>query len=97
MASLKTEKVCLPNEFQLELVPGWTLNINTETKPTQYTLVHGKKSMTFHHHVMKDLCARNYGIRLAKGRRQMNLPPIVLQAFVDYEMFLMWYDGSQVT
>ena len=97
MATLKTEKVSLSNEFQLELVPGWILHINTETKPTQYTLVHGKKSMTFHYHVMKDLCARNYGIRLAKGRRQMILPPIVLQAFVENEMFLMWYDGSQVT
>jgi len=92
MASIKTGKVTLPVEFQIELVPGWLLDIDVKSSPTRYTLTHGKKSLTFHSNITKDLCSRNYGIRLTKGRRHMVVPPYVLQAFVDNEIFLQWYD-----
>ena len=94
MAGIKTEKITLPNEFQLEIAPGWYLEIDIEGFPIKYTLTHGKKSMTFLSNVTKDLCSRNYALRLAKGRRQMILPPHILQAFVDFETFLSWYDPS---
>lgn len=92
MVSIKTEKIALPQDFQIEIVKGWFLDIDVQSSPIKYTLTHGKKSMTFHSNVLKDLCSRNYGIRLAKGRRQMVLPSSVLQAFVDYETFLTWHD-----
>lgn len=94
MASIKSSKISLPKIFQLELSPGWLLNIDTNVVPTQYTLVHGKKSMNFDTTVASDLCRRNYSIRLAMGRRQMVIPPEVLQAFSDHEIFLQWYDTS---
>ena len=94
MASIKTDKVSLPKDFQIEIMAGWFLDIDIQSNPIKYTLTHGKKSMTFHSNVTKDLCTRNYGIRLAKGRRQMVLPSTVLQAFVDHETFLSWYDPS---
>ena len=84
MASFKTDKISLRKDFQIEIVKGWFLNIDVQSK----------KSMTFHSDIMKDLCSKNYGIRLAKGRRQMILPPYVLQAFVDHETFSRWYDPS---
>ena len=97
MATIKTGKVCLPENFYIEIAPGWYLDIDVRTSPKKYTLTHGKKSMSFLSNVTKDLCSRNYGIRLANGRRQMVLPPHVLQAFVDYETFLSWYDPSIYT
>ena len=97
MACIKTGKVSLPKDFQFELSPGWFLDIDVESSPVKYTLTHGKKSMTFHSAVVKDLCSRNYGIRLAKGRRQMVLTPQVLQGFVDFETFLSWYDSSLIS
>ena len=50
--------------------------------------------MTFDANVASDLCRRNYSIRLAMGRRQMIVPPEVLQAFADNDIFLRWYDTS---
>lgn len=94
MASIKTEKISLLRDFQFELTDGWFLAIDVNSNPIKYTLIHGKKSMTFHSCITKDLCSRNYSIRLAKGRRQMVVPPQVLQAFVDYETFLSWYDPT---
>ena len=94
MAAIKSSKINLPKIFQLELSPGWLLDIDTNIIPTQYTLTHGKKSMTFDTGVTQDLCRRNYSIRLAMGRRQMVVPPDVLQAFSDHEVFLKWYDTS---
>ena len=95
MDCIKTDKVSLPPQF--ELSPGWFLDIDVESSPVKYTLTHRKKSMTFHSAVVKDLCSRNYGIRLAKGRRQMVLTPQVLQGFVDFETFLSWYDSSLIS
>lgn len=94
MASIKSSKIELPKVFQIELTPGWILGIEVDTLPTTYTLTHGKKSMTFYSEVAKDLCGRNYGIRLAQGRRHMLVPPEVLQAFSENEIFIMWYDSS---
>ena len=94
MASIKTSKVNLPKVFQIELAPKWMLDIDLNTIPTRYTLTHGKKSMTFDTDVTRDLCTRNYSIRLALGRRQMIVPPNVLQAFSDHEIFLKWYDST---
>ena len=90
MATIRTEKIVLSPTFQMEISPGWYL----DTDKSRYTLIHGKKCMTFDSGVIKDLCARNYSIRLAKGRRHMILPPHVLQAFVENETFLTWYTGS---
>ena len=50
--------------------------------------------MTFDANVTRDLCTRNYSVRLVLGRRQMVVPPEVLQAFSDYEIFLKWYDTT---
>jgi len=83
MAYIKTDKVTLPSEFHFELIPGWTMDMEKD----RFTLTHGKKSMTFDMTVLQDLCSRNYGIRLAKGRKQMMLTPDVLQSFVEYHMF----------
>ena len=94
MACIKTSKIILPKIFQLELSPGWSLDIDTNSTPTKYILTHGKKSMTFDAHVTRDLCTRNYSIRLAMGRRQMVVPSEVLQAFSEHEIFLKWYDPS---
>ena len=94
MTSIKTEKVNLTRDFQIEIASGWFLDIDTESNPIKYTLLHGKKSMSFHSNVARDLCSRNYGLRLAKGRRQMVIPPHVLQAFVDHEIFISWYDPN---
>ena len=92
MASIKTSKIDLDKTFQMELCSGWVLDINTSTVPTTYTLTHGKKSMSFQSDVTKRLITRDYGIRLALGRRQMDLPKEVLQAFVDNDIFLKFYD-----
>ena len=94
MASIKTDKVVLDKDFHFEIVKGWFLDIDIQSSPVKYTLTHGKKSMTFHSNVTRDLCLRNYGLRLVKGRRQMVLPPHVLQGFVDHETFLTWYDPA---
>lgn len=94
MATIKSSKINLPKIFQIELFPGWTLDIDTNTMPSRYTLTHGKKSMTFDALVTSDLCTRNYSLRLALGRRQMVVPPEVLQAFSDHEIFLKWYDPT---
>jgi hypothetical protein len=94
MAELKTDKICLKNDFQIPFGDGWTLIIDRDCTPTTYTLTHGKKSITFDSHVMRKLCSRQYGIRLVKGRKQMNVPAHVLQNFVDYSVFLDWYDPN---
>ena len=94
MATIKTSKINLPKVFQIELSPGWALDIDTNAVPTRYTLTHGKKSMTFDVNVVRDLITRNYSIRLALGRKRMIVPPEVLQAFSEHEIFLKWYDVS---
>ena len=94
MACIQSSKLNLPKVFQLEIAPGWMLDIDTNVSPTKYMLTHGKKSMTFDADVTRDLCNRNYSVRLALGRKQMTVPPEVLQAFCDHEMFLTWYDTS---
>ena len=94
MASIKSSKIVLPVGFQIEVSPGWTLSVARDTLPPKYTLTHGKKSMSFHSEVAKDLCQRNYSVRLALGRKQMVLPPSVLQAFVDFEETLKYLDSS---
>jgi hypothetical protein len=94
MATLKTEKISLNQEFQFELCQGWLLSIDNNVEPIQYTLTRGKKSITFNSQVVSELCNRNYGVRLVKGRKQMHLPPVVLQAFIDNEAFLQWYDPT---
>ena len=94
MATLKTERIPLAPVFQFELCAGWFLSIDITTTPVQYTLTRGKKSINFHSEVISDLCNRNYGVRLVKGRKQMHLPPYVLQAFIDNEAFLQWYDPA---
>ena len=48
--------------------------------------------MTFNSNVLMNLCPRNYGLRLTKGRRQMHLPPDLLQAFVDNALFFQWFN-----
>lgn len=82
------------HDFEIEVAEQWFLNIDGSSTPIKYSLSHKKRSMTFHAEVMKDLCTRNYGIRLAKGRRQMVLPPHVLQGFVDHETDIMQYDTN---
>lgn len=94
MAALKTEKISINQVFQFELCSGWFLSIDNTINPIQYTLTRGKKSINFHSQVISDLCHRNYGVRLVKGRKQMNLPPHVLQAFIDNEAFFYWCDPS---
>lgn len=94
MASIKSDKKVIDKTFQFEIVPEWYLDIEVLVNPVRYTLTHGKKSMSFYSSVAKDLCTRNYGLRLAKGRRQMILPPHVLQAFVEHASFISWYDPS---
>ena len=59
MATIKTSKVNLPKVFQIELAPGWSLDIDTNTVPTRYTLTRGKKSMTVEGNVVKDLIKIN--------------------------------------
>jgi hypothetical protein len=92
MAELKTDKITLAKDFQLDLQDGWTLCIDVQSKPTNYTLIHGKKSINFDSTVMNTLCLRQYGIRLVKGRRQMIVPSHILQCFEDNVVFLQWYD-----
>lgn len=92
MAELKSDKITLAKDFQLDLQDGWTLSIDVRSKPTNYTLTHGKKSINFDSMVMNTLCLRQYGIRLVKGRRQMNVPSHILQSFEDNIVFLQWYD-----
>jgi hypothetical protein len=94
MAALKTEKISVEQVFQFELCSGWFLSIDNTVNPIQYTLTRGKKSINFNSQVISNLCKRNYGVRLVKGRKQMNLPPHVLQAFIDNEAFLYWFDPS---
>lgn len=92
MANLKSDKITLKNDFQIRLDDGWILGIDRDCSPTTYTLSHGKKSINFDSDVMKSLCLRQYGIRLVKGRKQMIVPANILQNFVDYTVFLQWYD-----
>ena len=92
MANLKSDKIVLKKDFQIKLDDKWILTIDRDCSPTTYTLSHGKKSINFDSDVMKNLCTRQYGIRLVKGRRQMNVPANILQNFVDYSVFLEWYD-----
>jgi hypothetical protein len=92
MAELKGDKITLANDFQLALPDGWTVSIDIQSKPTNYTLTHGKKSINFDSTVMNRLCLRQYGIRLVKGRRQMIVPSQILQSFEDNVVFLQWYD-----
>lgn len=92
MANIKTDKVSLKHDFQIEFDDGWSLIIDKDSIPTHYTLTHGKKSINFDSDVLRKLCLRDYGIRLVKGRKQMNIPSHVLQQFVDYSLFLQWYD-----
>lgn len=94
MACIKTDCVHVPTEFQIELLPGWLLDIDLNCSPIKYTLNHGKKSMSFHSHIMKDLIERNYSLRLVKGRRQMVLPASILEEIVTYADCLCLYDGS---
>ena len=82
-ATIKTDCIRVPTDFRFELCPGWTL----EMEKDRFTLTHGKKSMTFDRRVLQDLMTRNYGLRLAMGRKQMVVTPDALQAFVDYETF----------
>ena len=92
MATLKTDKIVLQKDFQIVLDDGWILSININTVPTTYTLIHGKKSISFNTREAMKLCCRDYGIRLVRGRRQMVVPSHVLQSFVDNALFLQWYD-----
>ena len=92
MAQLKTDKIALTKDFQIKFEDDYTLTVDVDSKPTLYTLTHGKKSINFHSDVATTLCLRQYGIRLVKGRRQMVIPPKVLQNFADYAVFLPWYD-----
>lgn len=94
MAQLKTDKITLSKDFQLDFDDGWTLSIDVQSKPINYILTHGKKSINFDSNVMQTLCSRQYGVRLVKGRKQMVIPPHVLQNFVDNAIFLQWYDHS---
>ena len=94
MAMIKSDKKIIDKCFQIEIVSGWLLDIDANVHPIKYTLTHGKKSMNFHSNVTKDLCCRNYSLRLAQGRKQMILPAKVLQAFVEHEPFLSWYDEA---
>ena len=64
MAQLKTDKITLTRDFQLDLCDGWTLSIDVNTVPTNYTLTHGKKSINFDSNTMQTLCSREYGVRL---------------------------------
>ena len=52
----------LTSSFQIELAPNWILEIDAQYKPAKYTLIHGKKSLSFQSDVIKDMCARNYGV-----------------------------------
>lgn len=79
-------------DFHTELIEGWFLSIDKSASPFLYTLRRGKRSMTFNSNVLMNLCLRNYGLRLTKGRRQMHLPPDLLQAFVDNALFFQWFD-----
>ena len=94
MAMIKSDKKIIDKCFQIEIVNGWLLDIDANVTPIKYTLTHGKKSMSFYSNVTRDLCSRNYSLRLAQGRKQMILPAKVLQAFVEHEPFLSWYDAS---
>ena len=94
MAHIKTEAIKLATpEFQMEIAPGWMLDLND----CSHTLTRGKKSMTINNAVLQDLCTRNYGLRLVKGRRQMVLPPHLLQALVENELFLLWWINKNKT
>ena len=95
MAQLRTDKIVLSKDFQLDFGNGWTLNIDVRSSPVNYTLTHGKKSINFDSNTMQTLCSREYGVRLVKGRRQMVVPPHVLQSFVDNAVFLQWYSTNQ--
>ena len=64
MTELKTRKIILAQEFNIQLSEGWDLSIDANCYPRKYTLKHGKKSMTFNYDVVHKLCTRDYGIRL---------------------------------
>ena len=84
---IKTDKIDIPTDFSFELCPGWTLDMEKD----RFTLCHGKKAMTFDKKVLQDLMSRNYGLRLAMGRKQMFITPDALQAFVEYETFFQFW------
>lgn len=94
MAAIKSDKISLNQCFTIDLDVGWTLTIDRESSPTNYVLSHGKKSVSFNSTIMSALCLRQYGIRLVKGRKQMHVPSNILQSFVDYSVFLQWYDPT---
>lgn len=92
MAEIKTDKIALGQPFHISLGHDWNLHINVDCKPTVYTLTHGKKTINFSSDVTTKLCSRQYGLRLVEGRRQMVIPPHILQSFVENALFLEWYD-----
>ena len=92
MAEIKTDKIALGPPFHISLGHDWNLHINVDCKPTVYTLTHGKKTINFSSDVTTKLCSRQYGLRLVEGRRQMVIPPHILQSFVEHALFLEWYD-----
>ena len=95
MASIKACTYEVGKEFQLELCPDWFVGVDSSTH--QYSLMHGKKTITFNSSVAKQLCNRQYGIVLANGRRRMEIPPHVLQAFVDHDVTFQWLDSCLLT
>lgn len=94
MTSIKTDKLCLPTDVQLQIADGWILDIDVHSFPIKYTLTHGKKSLSFSSNIVKNLCSRNYCIKLTHGRRRMIIPPEMLQALVDNSIFICWYDPN---
>jgi hypothetical protein len=91
MASLKAPTYEVGQEVQWELCPDWYVGFDTNSR--QYSLMHGKKTITFNSGVAKQLCCRQYGIVLANGRRRMEIPSHVLQAFVDHDLTFQWLDS----
>jgi hypothetical protein len=91
MATIKACTYEVGKEVQWELCPDWYVGLDTTTH--QYALMHGKKTITFHSDIAKQLCRRQYGIVLANGRRRMEIPPHVLQAFVDHDLTFQWLDS----
>ena len=94
MASVQTDCMRIPNELQIKLVDGWLLDIDVTCTPVKYTLIHGKKSLSFYSEIMKNLVDRNYSLRLVKGRRQMILPARVLKEFETCRDVLCLYDAD---
>ena len=94
MASIKCEGLTVGAPIEIVLREGWLLQIDKNTNPTTFTIYHGKKSMSFDSDTMDVLCRRQYGLRLAKGRRQMKLEPEILDALVEYAPVIQWLEGG---